>query len=274
MSYLLNNQQRFNDVIFENRNKNYGAYAIRSAYGNTVFKSLLLVTLSSFSIAALAYFVTRTDEVPPVPIFEQIVPQETVTIFENEPTPPEPAAAHPSQPPAPTPANASAIGTVVSDTAAVDTRSQSTVEDPQPIASTFSTTGNSEPGLTGPGNGTTTGVPGPGDPVIGDPFEDFGVDSPAEFEGGVNALLRFVSSRLRYPETAVIREKEGIVYVKFVVDEKGKVGNIILRNNLGFGLDEEARRVVSMIPDFKSPAKIKGKPVKVYYSLPIRFKMR
>jgi len=43
MSYLINNQQKLNDIIFANRNKNYGAYAIRSSYGNTMLKSLSCV---------------------------------------------------------------------------------------------------------------------------------------------------------------------------------------------------------------------------------------
>jgi protein TonB len=64
------------------------------------------------------------------------------------------------------------------------------------------------------------------------------------------------------------------VYVKFVVSERGKVEKVMLQNNLGYGLDDEAKRVVSIIPDFKSPAKVKGHPVKVYYQLPIRFKLR
>lgn len=274
MSYLFHNQQKFNDIVFENRNKNYGAYAIRSAYGNTVFKSLLFVSLFACSIAGLAYFLSRKAEAPAIAV-EQILPTEIVTIFETEkPKPVEPEAARPPLKPDPAPANSSAIGTLVNDTMAVNTRSQSTAEDPQIVTTLSIQAGGTESGP-GPGNGTITGVKGPGPGIPDDEIpEDFGVDTPPEFAGGINALLRFVSSHLRYPEIAVERYKEGTVYVKFVVDEKGKVGNIMLRNNLGFGLDEEARRVVSMIPDFKTPAKIKGQPVKVYYSLPIRFKMR
>ena len=269
MSYLLNNQQKFNDVIFENRNKAYGAYAIRSAYGNTVFKSLLLISLFSCSLAAIAYFTLKEKEVKAV-IIEQLLPPEISTIFETEkPKPMEPETARQPNQPDPSPGHSSAMATVVSDSTAATTPSQSTVEDLPATTSSLAGT----PG--GNGNGTLAAVSAtPGNGMITEIHDDFGVDSVPEFEGGINALYRFVSSRLKYPEPAVERGKEGTVYVKFVVDEKGRVGNIILRNNLGFGLDEEAKRVVSMIPNFKSPAKLRGKPVKAYYSLPIRFKMR
>ena len=83
MSYLLNNQQKFNEIIFENRNKAYGAYAIRSAYGNTVFKSLLLISFFSCSLATIAYFSLKETEVSAV-IIEQLLPPEISVIFETE----------------------------------------------------------------------------------------------------------------------------------------------------------------------------------------------
>jgi len=129
------------------------------------------------------------------------------------------------------------------------------------------TTGNLEIGGGGTGTGTTTAT------VTSGPTELVFVDTPPEFEGGIAALYKFVSKNVRYPEDAVERGKQGTVYVKFVVDEKGKVCNLSLLNNVGYGLDAEALRVVGIIPNFKSPAKVKGQPVKVYYQLPIKFKL-
>ena len=60
----------------------------------------------------------------------------------------------------------------------------------------------------------------------------------------------------------------------FVVDETGRVGTLSLLNNLGYGLDDEALRVVGMIPKFKSPAKANGEAVSVYFQLPIKFVSR
>jgi len=127
-----------------------------------------------------------------------------------------------------------------------------------------------------PGNGTgspdTAGTGGSN--IVSTVKSNFEVDAMPEFEGGLSALYKFLLSRLRYPERAMDAGVQGTVFVKFVVDEKGRVGNLSLLNNLGYGLDDEARRVVSMIPNFKSPAKVKGEPVKVYYQLPIRFQYK
>jgi periplasmic protein TonB len=102
--------------------------------------------------------------------------------------------------------------------------------------------------------------------------EAYVVDKGPEFEGGLSELYRFVSRHLKYPNKAYIEGKGGTVYVKFVVDEKGNVGRLTLQNVIGYDMDEEALRVVSMIPKFKSPATVKGQPVKTYYQLPIRFR--
>jgi periplasmic protein TonB len=274
MSYFLNNQQKFNDVVFENRNKNYGAYAIRSAYGNTVFKSLLTVCLTSCTFAFIAYLLTRQLAEAPA-IAEQIPPDVITTVYLPPEETPEPRSAQPPRPDAtPPPASSSIFGTRIVDTLPVETSSQNTQENIPALASTVSGTASSaiapNPGSGGQGAGSTTGsesIPAGNEAVL---F----ADSEPEFEGGLRALHQFVASRLRYPQRAIEEGKEGTVHVKFIVDEKGKVGNITLQNHLGFGLDEEAQRVVSMIPDFKAPAKVNGKPVKMYYQLPIRFKYR
>jgi protein TonB len=273
MSYLLNNQQKFNEVVFENRNKNYGAYAIRSAYGNTVFKSLLTVCLASCAFAFIAYLLTRQLAEGPE-ITGQIPPDVTTTVYLPPETTPEPRSARPPEPDAtPPPASSGIFGTRIVDTLAVETASQSTQENIPALASTVSGTSSSatapNPGSSGQGSASTVS----GSMTTGDEALLF-ADSEPEFEGGLKALYQFVASRLRYPQRAIEEGREGTVHVKFIVDEKGKVGSITLQNNLGFGLDEEALRVVSMIPDFKAPAKVNGKPVKMYYQLPIRFKYR
>jgi protein TonB len=274
MSYFLNNQQNFNDVVFENRNKNYGAYAIRSAYGNTVFKSLLTVCLTSSAFALIAYLLTRQLAEAPA-IAGQIIPDVSTTVYLPPEETPEPRSPRPPMPHAtPPPASSGIFGTRIVDTLAVETNSQSTQENVPALASTTSVTGSStiEPN-TGGGGGQGTGSTGSGSSPEGSNAVLF-ADSEPEFEGGLRALYQFVALRLRYPQRASEEGREGTVYVKFIVDEKGKVGSITLQNNLGFGLNEEALRVVSMIPDFKAPAKVNGKPVKMYYQLPIRFKYR
>jgi protein TonB len=272
MSYLLNNQQRFNDVVFEHRNKSYGAYAIRSAYGNTLFKSLLLMSLCSGTFISVAFYLSRSNFDNATDITEQVIPDVIYTVpVDMKPEEPAPASESKSRPDPGKP-NTSAVSSTIIDTSAVETQSQSLNEDLAINTPSGSATNNGSdlPGGTGStGTATTTG-----DEKATSPLGVYEVDAGPEFEGGLKALLQFVSSHLRYPAFAADEGKEGTVYVRFVVDEKGRVGDLKLQNNLGYGLDDEARRVVSMIPDFKSPAKVKGRAVKVYYQLPIKFKLR
>ena len=64
MSYLVNNQQNLNEVIFANRNKSYGAYVIRSAYGNTIVKSLSIMILGFGTFMSLAFYFSNRNNTP------------------------------------------------------------------------------------------------------------------------------------------------------------------------------------------------------------------
>lgn len=83
-------------------------------------------------------------------------------------------------------------------------------------------------------------------------------------------LSKYLSEAISYPEKARAENIEGKVILKFVVNKKGKVGNIMVKKSASPELDAEAIRVVKGMPDWK-PAKLNGKPVDVYYTLPIKF---
>lgn len=101
---------------------------------------------------------------------------------------------------------------------------------------------------------------------------DFSEIMPA-FKSGDADIEDYINSHIEYPQPALDDSKEGKVNVAFIVDENGKVTNArSMGAKLGSGLDEEATRVVSNMPQW-TPGKIKGKPVKVSMSLPIIFKI-
>ncbi|MGZ3884076.1 MAG: energy transducer TonB, partial [Bacteroidia bacterium] len=77
-----------------------------------------------------------------------------------------------------------------------------------------------------------------------------------------------------YPMPAKEINREGIVYVSFVVSEKGVVETIKVMKGIGAGCDEEAARVVARIPKFIKPGYMGGKPVKVLYNVPIKFSLK
>lgn len=106
--------------------------------------------------------------------------------------------------------------------------------------------------------------------AIGDFFE-FPEKMP-EFPGGEMALMNFLRRNLRYPQRAAMRKVEGRVVVQFVVDEKGAVSEIKVAESVDKDLDNEAMRICRMLPKF-SPALLHGEPIKVWYTLPITFRI-
>lgn len=93
------------------------------------------------------------------------------------------------------------------------------------------------------------------------------------YPGGNEALLQFIQEHLRYPKIAIDNGVQGRVFASFVVDKKGKVSKVEIVRGLGFGCDEEAIRVISMLPDWK-PGKQNGISVAVKMNIPIQFVLK
>jgi protein TonB len=99
------------------------------------------------------------------------------------------------------------------------------------------------------------------------------VDIMASFPGGTNGLQEYFDRSLEYPAEATNEGVEGTVRVTFIVDENGKiVSPQVGGENLGYGLEAEALRVINRMPAW-NPAKVKGKNVKTRITLPIRFQL-
>ncbi len=93
------------------------------------------------------------------------------------------------------------------------------------------------------------------------------------FQQGQKELLKYVAESIRFPATAAEYGIQGLVYVSFVVSPSGKVTNVKLIRGIQKDLDAEAIRVVKNLPDF-APGKQRGKPVRVEFTLPIRFVLK
>ncbi|WP_400191648.1 energy transducer TonB [Hymenobacter sp. B81] len=92
-----------------------------------------------------------------------------------------------------------------------------------------------------------------------------------QFPGGAGAFGKFLQQKLQYPAEALGRGVSGKVYVQFVVDERGHIIDPQVVKGLGYGLDQEALRLVRIMP-WWTPGLIAGRPVKVSYTLPIIFR--
>ncbi|MBO7599241.1 MAG: TonB family protein [Bacteroidales bacterium] len=98
------------------------------------------------------------------------------------------------------------------------------------------------------------------------------VEDMPEFKGGEKALLKYIAEHVVYPEIAKENDIQGTVYVKFVINEKGKVTNVGLLRGVDPLLDKEAIKVIESLPDWK-PGKQSGKNVKVSMQVPIKFQL-
>lgn len=96
------------------------------------------------------------------------------------------------------------------------------------------------------------------------------VEVPASYPGGEAALLQFISKNLVYPQIAQEQELQGTVFVRFRVEKDGSIGKIVIKKGLSKECDEAAAEVVSKLKRFV-PAKQQGHPVPVWFTLPIRF---
>jgi TonB family protein len=85
-------------------------------------------------------------------------------------------------------------------------------------------------------------------------------------------MYKFIGSQIRYPSDAQRANIQGKIFVKFVVQSDGEIGRIEILKGIGFGCEEEAVRVLAKMPKWK-PGMQNGKPVAVYYTMPIAFRL-
>lgn len=111
-------------------------------------------------------------------------------------------------------------------------------------------------------------------PVETKPVEVFtAVEQMPQFPGGDEALLKYLSSHINYPPMAAENNVQGRVVIQFVVDKNGKVGEVKVVRSVDKDLDREAVRVCMSLPKF-IPGRQNGVPVSVWYTLPVSFKLQ
>jgi len=95
----------------------------------------------------------------------------------------------------------------------------------------------------------------------------------SEYVGGDEALIKFLQKNLVYPEEARLKGIEGRIIIGFVVEKDGSLTNFKILRGVHPILDNEALRVVKLMPKF-IPGKIKNKPVRVQFNIPVTFKLK
>ena len=99
------------------------------------------------------------------------------------------------------------------------------------------------------------------------------VEQMPQFPGGDAALMKFLSSNINYPQVAMENGIQGRVIVQFVVTKNGSVGEVKVIRSVDRDLDKEAIRLCKSLPKF-IPGKMNGQAVNVWYTLPITFKLQ
>ncbi len=99
------------------------------------------------------------------------------------------------------------------------------------------------------------------------------VEQMPQFPGGEVALMKYLQSHINYPPMAAENNIQGRVVVQFVVDKTGRVGEVKVIRNVDKDLDREAARVCKSLPKF-TPGRQNGRAVAVWYTLPVTFKLQ
>jgi len=261
------------DIIFDNRNKEYGAYELRSHYERRLKKSILIVLLSVcliiMTFILTGYFFPATKKV-----FAFVSPDiHILDIGKTENVRPE---IKPKEKIQPERKIAQANNSKPIITRAEVVKPMATQDEfIDKIISDRTMDGDKmKPGDVTPLNGNGKGLapetqsqPGTeGSVVIDHP------DFMPEFPGGMEALQRFLSRNLKMPREDMEPGTKIPTLVRFVVDKDGTITGIEFEKSGGKEFDNEVARVVKKMPQWK-PGRQNGKNVAVYFKLPVIFQV-
>jgi periplasmic protein TonB len=255
-----------NDIVFETRNKDYGAYFLRKIYNKhvSVATVIAIAIFILFISAPLIANLIGGDEEEVVLQEERVVELTEPPALENKPPPPPP----PDLPPPPPPVVSTVKFTPPVIKKDEDVRKEEKIPDQKELEDVVVATQTVE-GNTNEEVLTVVEAPSEVGEVVEDKIFTF-VEQQPSFPGGESELNKFIKKNLKYPPAALRNGLEGLVVVQFVVNREGEISDVAVVKKLGGGTDEEAMRVVKMMPKF-APAKQNGRPVSFRYTLPVRF---
>ncbi|HEX7414749.1 MAG TPA: energy transducer TonB [Bacteroidia bacterium] len=273
MNILKTNVDSLNVIIFENRNKNYGAYVLRSTYGNTIFKSLGITVLIFAFLSITALLLSRTVDKEKVaeigPNIVPLVPTYSVAVDVTPAAKPDVTALkHHVVSVIP---NTRAVSTNLIDSAIERNIIQSSLNTNNTVAAT--TTGNIDSGDNGNSGGDPNANGDNGNNTSNTNGNTTATNTAPDVFPSLENLPAFLQRNLRYPEMAKDQFVQGKVLVNFIIDEEGKILKATVLSGIGYGCDEEALRVIKLMPKWK-PGMAGGKPVKVSFTQPITFRLQ
>ena len=253
------NAPAFDDIVFEDRNKEYGAYRLRKRYNRNVTLALLIGIVILATAVITPYLNAKASENKSKRAERQVQIKMEKLDQPNEQAPPPPP---PPPPPTDVVQQQKFVTPVVvdsirpedvkqlmtADQAQTEVKNTEVVEVQQQVKEEVQ---EAEPEQ--------------------QPFVV--VEEMPMFPGGDPALLAYISEHTQYPEIAKENNIQCKVIVRFCVTPKGGVSQVSVLKGVDPELDKEAIRVVNTLPTFK-PGKQGGKPVPVWYMVPIAFTLK
>jgi protein TonB len=248
----------FDEIVFEDRNKAYGAYNLRKKYNKSVLLAMLIGILILSTAVITPYLNAKALESK-----TKRAEREVEIKLENLDTPNEIVAPPPPPPPPPAEVIQQAryvppvvvdsvkpedeVELMTADQAQVEVQNEEVVEIVEEVREEIQEEAEPEPFVV--------------------------VEEMPMFPGGDVELLKYIGEHTEYPEVAKENNIQGRVIVRFCVTAKGGVSQVSILKGVDPELDKEAIRVVSALPAFK-PGKQGGKPVPVWYMVPITFTLK
>ncbi|WP_394773321.1 energy transducer TonB [Flavobacterium sp.] len=257
------------NLVFENKNKEYGAYQLRQENSKTTITALFMGLLLLAALGSVSMLINKFRIQDPVETEPTIYDPFTVVdmpVIPVQPVKPEPIV--PQQQSA-----AAAPSTSTQLTHPVITAPDQAL--PEIATNANNTTGVQNPEGTGPGVNTmptTGGVVGDAIvPVVtNEPLNPALLDKLPEFPGGMAKFYTYVGNNFNKPELDADRTLK--VYVSFVIERDGSITDIMVKNDPGYGLGKEAIRVLKSLKTKWIPGVLNGKAVRTAYNLPITIK--
>jgi protein TonB len=248
----------FDDIVFEKRNQEYGAYKLRKKYNRNVVIAMIIGVIILGTAVIAPYINAKALENRKMRAERQVeIKLENLDQPQQEAPPPPP----PPPPPAEQVQVVKYVAPVVVDTIKPEdvkqimTADQAQVEvkneDVQVVEQVQEEVKEEEA-----------------------PVEVFTiVEEMPTFPGGDKGVSDFIYANIAYPEIAKENNIQGRVTVKFCVTYKGSVDQVQIVKGVDKVLDDEAMRVIKLLPAWK-PGKQGGKPVNVWYIFPVLFKLQ
>ncbi|MER0440331.1 TonB family protein [Emticicia sp. W12TSBA100-4] len=257
------------DIVFEHRNKAYGAYELRTHYTTNINRALL-IGIGFFGLMLLTNFLFARQkdesqlivvEHSPIKLPDEPLP-ELEKPKEVEPPKPieqqrtvaylEPKVVEETMEETPPPSQTEIEGAIISDKSNPGTDTDEIAAAPPTETKSVEKT------------------------IIELPEEDntafITVEVQPSFMGGNSEMYKFLGKNLKYPSAAQRANIQGKVFLSFIVEKDGSITDIETMKGIGFGCDEEAMRVVKLMPKWIA-GKQNGRNVRVKFTIPVFFRL-